>query len=38
MKQDGWYVVSGKIDKASYGLLAFFVLCVAGLWLVQDMI
>lgn len=36
--QDGWYVVSGKIDKASYGLLVFFVLCVAALWIAQSAI
>ncbi len=38
MKQDGWYVVAGKVDKASYGLLVFFVVCVAGLWIVHSMI
>jgi SSS family solute:Na+ symporter len=38
MMEDGWYVVSGKVDKASYALLVFFVLCVAGLWLVQRAI
>lgn len=38
MMQDGWYVVSGKVDKASYVLLVFFVLCVAGLWLVNSLI
>ena len=36
--KDGWYVVSGKVDKASYALLVFFVLCVAGLWVVQGAI
>jgi len=38
MMKDGWYVVSGKVDKASYALLVFFVLCVAGLWAVQSAI
>jgi SSS family solute:Na+ symporter len=38
MKKDGWYVVSGKVDKASYALLVFFVLCVAGLWTAQSLI
>ncbi len=38
LMQDGWYVVSGKVDKASYGLLVFFVLCVAGLWVAQAAI
>ncbi len=38
MKQDGWYVVAGKVDKASYILLVFFVICVAGLWVVHSMI
>ena len=32
LKQDGWYVVPGKIDPASYGLLAFFALTVLGLF------
>ena len=36
--QDGWYVVSGRIDKASYGLLVFFVACVALLWILNSMI
>jgi solute:Na+ symporter, SSS family len=31
LKVDGWYVVPGKIDRASYGLLVFFVLTVLGL-------
>jgi SSS family solute:Na+ symporter len=35
MKKDGWYVVAGKVDKASCVLLLFFVLLVAGLWVVQ---
>ena len=38
MMKDGWYVVSGKVDKASYVLLVFFVLCLAGLWAVQSLI
>jgi SSS family solute:Na+ symporter len=37
-QQDGWYVVSGKVDKASYPLLAFFVFCVIGLWIFESMI
>ena len=37
-KKDGWYVVSGKVDNASYGLLVFFVLCIAGLWLGETLI
>jgi SSS family solute:Na+ symporter len=28
---DGWYVVPGKVDRASYGLLLFFALTVLGL-------
>lgn len=36
--QDGWYVVSGRVDKASYGLLVFFVACVALLWVLNSMI
>ena len=38
LKQDGWYVVAGKIDKASYGLLGFFLLCVVGLWVAHSLI
>ena len=30
--EDGWYVVPGKVDRASYYLLVYFVLCLAGLW------
>jgi len=37
-KQDGWYVVSGRVDKASYGLLVFFILCISALWIVQEII
>jgi SSS family solute:Na+ symporter len=37
-KKDGWYVVSGKVDNASYGLLVFFFLSIAGLWAVQALI
>ncbi len=36
--QDGWYVVSGRIDKASYGLLAFFVASVLFLAILNAMI
>lgn len=37
-KQDGWYVVPGKVDKASYGLLVYFAACVAALWYVHELI
>ena len=37
-KENGWYVVSGKVDKASYALLVFFLMCVAGLWVAQSLI
>ena len=36
--QDGWYVVPGKVDKASYYLLAYFVICVLGLWIAESAI
>lgn len=36
--QDGWYVVPGKIDKASYFLLFYFAACIAGLWFVERLI
>ena len=38
MKKDGWYVVAGKVDKASYALLAYFLLCVVSLWAVHALI
>ena len=38
MKQDGWYVVAGKIDRASYGLPVFFLASIALLWVLNSMI
>ncbi len=35
IKQDGWYAVSGKMDRGSYWLLGYFVACVAALWLFE---
>ena len=32
LKQDGWWAISGKIDRGSYWLLGYFVVCVAALW------
>lgn len=29
LKENGWYVLPGKVDKASYGLLAFFLFSLA---------
>ena len=37
-KQDGWYVVSGKIDRPSWVLLGYFVVCVLALWIANSMI
>jgi SSS family solute:Na+ symporter len=37
-KQDGWYRVPGKIDKASYGLLVFFVATMLFLFLFQALV
>lgn len=37
-KVDGWYLVPGKVDKASYGLLLYFVACVAGVGILYAMI
>jgi len=37
-KQDGWYVVPGKVDRASYGLLVYFFACVAGLWWLHGLV
>ena len=36
--QNGWHLVPGRIDKASYPLLAFFLVCVLALWLVERAI
>ena len=35
-KQDGWYVVPGKIDRAAWWLLVYFVGCVVFLGIVQS--
>jgi SSS family solute:Na+ symporter len=37
-KQDGWYLVPGKVDKASYGLIIFFVATLAFLFLFQTIV
>jgi SSS family solute:Na+ symporter len=37
-KQEGWYLVPGKIDTASYGLIAFFVATIAFLFLFQNFV
>ncbi len=37
-KEDGWYVLPGKVDRASYWLLAYFGLCVLGLAAMQATI
>ena len=40
-KEDGWYVLAGKVDRASYWLLEYFflcVLCVIGLAALQGVI
>ena len=36
--EDGWYVLPGKVDRASYWLLAYFILCVAGLAIMHTAI
>jgi SSS family solute:Na+ symporter len=35
---EGWYVVSGKVDRAGYGLLVFFVACLGLLGILNAMI
>ena len=37
-KEDGWYVLPGKVDKASYGLLIYFGFCLFGLWFLHGLI
>lgn len=34
-KEDGWYVVAGKVDRASYALLVYFLFCIVALWLLR---
>lgn len=36
--KDGWYVVPGRVDRASYLLLGYFLLCVVVLWLMEKSI
>ncbi len=36
--QDGWYVLPGKVDRASYGLLGFFALSLCALWLFKTLV
>jgi SSS family solute:Na+ symporter len=38
LKQDGWYLLPGKVDPWAYGLLVFFALSLFGLWLFQYLI
>jgi SSS family solute:Na+ symporter len=37
-KEDGWYLVPGKVDKVSYLLLVFFALTILFLYLFQTLI
>lgn len=37
-KQDGWYLVPGKVDKSSYGLIVFFLASLLFLFLFQEMV
>ena len=37
-RQDGWYVVPGKVDKQSYGLIVFFLFTLVFLWLADVLI
>lgn len=37
-KQDGWYIMPGKVDKASWWLLVYFVACVIFLWAIQSVL
>ena len=37
-KQEGWYLVPGKIDKASYGLIVFFIATMLFLFLFQTLV
>ena len=37
-KVDGWYVVPGRVDRASYLLLVYFVACVVGVGVLYALI
>ena len=37
-RHEGWYVVPGKIDRASYFLLGYFFVCVLILWAADSMV
>ena len=36
-KEDGWYVLPGKVDRASYFLLIYFCFCIGFLWLFKSL-
>jgi SSS family solute:Na+ symporter len=36
-KENGWYLVPGRVDRASYGLLVFFVLVIGSLMLFEHL-
>ena len=36
--EDGWHLLPGKIDRSSYGLLVFFVICLSALYLFNNAI
>jgi SSS family solute:Na+ symporter len=38
LKENGWYVLPGKVDAWSYGLLVFFVFSLLALWMFQQLI
>lgn len=38
VKENGWYVIPGKLDKVSYYLLAFFFATILFLWLLEKFI
>ncbi len=38
IKSNGWYVLPGKVDPQSYGLLIFFVVCLISLYVLHSMI
>lgn len=36
--EDGWYVIPGRVDRSSYLLLLYFVVCIVALWAFEAMI
>ena len=38
IKENGWYILPGKVDSKSYGLIIFFFLCIVSLYIFYQLI